>query len=80
MDQLSRPTRSRVRVDTGSACSPEPFGPRSELTRFRSAGPANSDPGPRRCGVDQLSWPTRPGFELTRARPAILADSVPVPI
>ena len=40
---------------------PTPSG--SELTRFRSAVQANLDPGPRSCGVDKLSRPTRCGLE-----------------
>ena len=56
---------------------PSRIGPVSELPRGQPAVPADSDPGPSSCGVDQLSRAIRPGFELTRDRTAILANSVP---
>ena len=49
--------------------------PGSEVTRGRPAVPADSDPGPRSCGVDKLSRPTRSQVELPRGRPAVPAES-----
>ena len=55
VDELSRPTRSRIRADTGSTSNPGPFGPWYEPLRSRSPVPGYSDPGSRSCDVDQLS-------------------------
>ena len=79
MEELSRPTRSLVRADTGSTGYPSPVGQASGLTRGRAAVPADSDPGPKSCGDDQLSRPTLPGFEPTRGHPGSRAHAVPGP-
>lgn len=68
VNQLSRPSWSQVRGDAGSTSYSGPLGPGSELKRGRSTVPAVSDPGPRSSEVDQLFWPTRPRFELTRGQ------------
>ena len=79
MEELSRPTRSLVRADTGSTSYPSAVAQASGLTRGRSAVPGASDPGPKSCGDDQLSRPTLPGFELTRGHPVSRANAVPGP-
>ena len=79
MEELSRPTRSLVRADTGSTGCPSPVGQASGLTRGRAAVPADSDPRPKSCGDDQLSRPTLPGFEPTRGHPGSRANAVPGP-
>ena len=54
VDQLSRPTRARVRGPAGSTSCPGRLGPGSEGPRGRPAVPADSGPGP--CGPRWDPW------------------------
>ena len=78
VDQLSCSTPPRVQAYLGWTISPGPFGHvRADAGSLRC--PDDMVPCPRSSGVDQLSRPTRPGFELTWGQPVILANSVPGP-
>ena len=57
VDQLFRMTRTRVRGPVWSPSYPGTLDPGSEFTQGRQALLAHLDPGPRSCGVDQLSGP-----------------------
>ena len=79
----------------GDTCYTGPLGTGSELTQGRPAikpteyrvrtdsgsthGHRRLSPESEELGVDQLSWPTSPGFEQTQDRPVIPADSDPGP-
>ena len=75
VDQLSRPTQSRVRAAAGSTSSSGRLRPGSEELWCRQAIPANRVLGPCCRGVHRLSQPTRTRVLELWGRPAISAKS-----
>ena len=75
VDQLSRPTQSRVRAAAGSTRSSGRLRPGSEALWCRQAIPANRVLGPCCRGVHRLSQPTRTRVLELWGRPAISAES-----
>ena len=75
VDQLSRPTQSRVRAAAGSTSSSGRLRPGSEELWCRQAIPANRVLGPCCRGVHRLSQPTRTRVLELWGRPAISAES-----